>query len=302
MWGFLFPYYLNNQGLESLKNFLNLILKHGFPSFPSLEVQGKKEQTMNKTANFSLKDKVAIITGSSKGIGESMARALAENGAKVVISSRKQDACDEVAAQFIKDGLDAVGIACHVGSTDQMRELVDKTVAHFGGVDILINNAGINPHYGPIENASDDAFDKLMNVNVKALWTLSNLCLPQMQKRGGGSIINISSVEGIHPGFGLGLYSVSKAAVIMLTKNQAKEWGRHGIRVNVICPGLVKTKLSEALWTNDKLMAKMEKMLPSGRMAMPEEMAGLAVLLASNAGSYMTGGVYVNDGGYLVAG
>ena len=141
-----------------------------------------------------------------------------------------------------------------------------------------------------------------MNVNVKAIWALSNLCLPEMQKRGGGSIINISSVEGIHPGFGLGLYSVSKAAVIMLSKNQAKEWGKHGIRVNAFCPGLVKTKLSQALWTNEKLMAKMEKMLPSGRMAMPEEMTGLAVLLASEAGSYMTGGVYVNDGGYLIAG
>ena len=257
---------------------------------------------MNKTANFNLKDKVAIITGSSKGIGEAMARALAENGAKVVISSRNQDACEEVSEQFEKDGLVAVGIACHVANDAQRKALVEKTVAQFGGVDILINNAGINPVFGPIEDASEEAFDKLMNVNVKAIWSLSNLCLPEMKKRGGGSVINISSVEGFHPGFGLGLYSVSKAAVIMLTKNQAKEWGRHGIRVNAICPGLVKTKLSEALWTNEKLMAKMEKMLPSGRMAMPEEMAGLAVLLASEAGSYMTGGIYVNDGGYLIAG
>lgn len=257
---------------------------------------------MSKTANFNLKDKVAIITGSSKGIGEYMARAMAENGAKVVISSRKQEACDQVVEQFKKDGLEAVGIACHVGSDEQRKDLVEKTVAHFGGVDILVNNAGINPHFGPIEDAPEEAFDKLMNVNVKALWALANLCLPEMKKRGGGSVINISSVEGIHPGFGLGLYSVSKAAVIMLTKNQAKEWGKHGVRVNAICPGLVKTKLSEALWTNEKLMAKMEKMLPSGRMAMPEEMTGLAVLLASSAGSYMTGGVYVNDGGYLIAG
>jgi NAD(P)-dependent dehydrogenase (short-subunit alcohol dehydrogenase family) len=257
---------------------------------------------MSKTANFNLKNKVAIITGSSKGIGEYMARAMAENGAQVVISSRKQDACDEVVEQFKKDGLEAIGIACHVGDEEQRKKLVEKTVEHFGGVDILINNAGINPHFGPIESAPESAFDKLMEVNVKAIWSLSNLCLSEMQKRGGGSIINISSVEGIHPGFGLGLYSVSKAAVIMLTKNQAKEWGKHGVRVNAICPGLVKTKLSEGLWTNEKLMAKMEKMLPSGRMAMPEEMSGLAVLLASNAGSYMTGGFYVNDGGYLIAG
>lgn len=257
---------------------------------------------MNKTANFDLTGKVAIITGSSKGIGEAMARALAENGANVVISSRKQDACDKVAAQFQADGLSATGIACHVGSAEQLKTLVEKTVAHFGGVDILINNAGINPHFGPIEDAPESAFDKLMEVNLKAIWALSNYCLPEMKKRGGGSIINISSVEGLHPGLGLGLYSVSKAAVLMLTKNQAKEWGQHGVRVNAICPGLVKTKLSEALWTNEKLMAKIEKSIPSGRIALPEEMAGLALLLASKAGSYMTGGIYVNDGGYLIAG
>lgn len=254
------------------------------------------------TANFNLTDKVAILTGSSKGIGEAMARAMAENGAKVVISSRKQDACDEVAGQLKKDGLNAVGIACHVANNEHRRQLVEKTVAHFGSVDILVNNAGINPVFGPIEDASEEAFDKLINVNVKAIWALSNLCLPEMKKRGGGSIINISSVEGLHPGFGLGLYSMSKAAVLMLTKNQAKEWGQHGIRSNAICPGLVKTKLSEALWTNEKLMAKLQRSLPSGRMAMPEEMTGLAVLLASDAGSYMTGGVYANDGGYLISG
>lgn len=257
---------------------------------------------MSKTANFDLTDKVAIVTGSSKGIGESIARSLAENGAKVVISSRKQEACEAVVKTFKEAGLEAVAIACHVGDDTQRKELVEKTVAHYGRVDILVNNAGINPVFGPIENAPEAAFDKLMNVNVKALWALANYCLPEMKKVGGGSIINISSVEGIHPGFGLGLYSVSKAAVIMLTKNQAKEWGRHGIRSNAICPGLVKTKLSEALWTNEKMMAQMNKMLPSGRMAMPDEMAGLALLLASDAGSYMTGGTYVNDGGYLIMG
>lgn len=254
------------------------------------------------TANFNLSGKVAIITGSSKGIGKYMAKALAENGAKVVISSRKQDACEAVVEEFKSQGLESVAIACHVGVDEQRKNLIEKTVAQLGGLDILINNAGINPVFGPIENASEAAFDKLMNVNVKALWALANYCLPEMQKRGSGSIINISSVEGIHPGFGLGLYSVSKAAVIMLTKNQAKEWGKHGIRCNAICPGLVKTKLSEALWTNEKMMAGLKRALPSGRMAMPGEMTGLAVLLASEAGSYMTGGIYVNDGGYLIKG
>jgi NAD(P)-dependent dehydrogenase (short-subunit alcohol dehydrogenase family) len=253
-------------------------------------------------SQFNLEGKVAIVTGSSKGIGESMARGLAEHGAKVVVSSRNQESVDEVAEQFKSDGYEATGIACHVGKEEQREALLAKTIEIYGGVDILINNAAINPFYGPIQEHQDWVFDKLMEVNVKAPWALSNLVAKSMRSRGGGSIINISSVEGIHPGFGLSLYSVSKAALIMLTKNQAKEWGKAGIRVNAICPGLIKTKFSQALWENEKLVSKMEKTLPSGRMALPDEMAGLAVLLASNAGSYMTGGVYSNDGGYLVAG
>ena len=173
---------------------------------------------------FSLKDKVAIVTGSSKGIGESMARGLAEFGAKVIISSRKQDAVDEVAARFKEDGLEATGIACHVGDEEQLKMLVAKTKELYGGVDILINNAATNPVFGPVTEVDSAVFDKIMNVNVKAPFFLSNLCFPIMQERGGGSVIHISSVEGHKPGFGLGIYSVSKAALLMLTKNQAKEW------------------------------------------------------------------------------
>lgn len=250
---------------------------------------------------FDLTEKVAIVTGSSKGIGLSMAKLMAQAGAKVIISSRKQEAVDQVAAALREEGLEATGIACHVGHTEQLEQLVNKTVETYGRIDVLINNAAINPVFGPVENASEEVFDKIMNVNVKAPWILSNLCLPYFKKNG-GSIINISSVEGLHPGFGLGLYSVSKSAVIMLTKNQAKEWGRHGVRSNVICPGLVKTKLSAAIWQNEQMLNKLESSIPAGRMAMPEEMAGLALLLASDAGSYMTGGVYNADGGYLVAG
>lgn len=253
-------------------------------------------------SSFGLEGKVAIVTGSSKGIGKAIAWGLAEHGAKVVVSSRKQEAVDQVAAEFREAGMEAVGIACHIGIDEQREALVEKTIARYGGVDILVNNAAINPVFGPVEEASSAVFDKIMSVNVKAPWALSNLCLASMKERGGGSIVNISSVEGLHPGFGLGLYSVSKAAMIMLTKNQAKEWGKYGVRSNAICPGLVKTKLSEALWQNEKLMAKLEKTLPSGRIALPKEMAGLAVLLASDAASYMTGGVYANDGGYLIGG
>lgn len=252
--------------------------------------------------SFNLKGKVAIITGSSKGIGKAIAQGLAEHGAKVVISSRSQEAVDAVAAEFKAEGLEAIGIACHIGKADQREQLVQKTIAHFGGIDILVNNAAINPYYGPIEEADGAVFDKIMDINVKAPWMLSNLTLASMKERGGGSIINIASVEALHPGAGLALYSTSKAALLMLTKNQAKEWGQFGIRANVLCPGLIKTKFSAALWQNETLLHKIEKKLPSSRMGMPNEMVGMVCLLASEAGAYMTGSVYNADGGYMISG
>jgi len=251
---------------------------------------------------FQLTDKVAIVTGASKGIGESIARGLAEFGAKVVISSRKQESVDAVAQQLREDGLEASGIACHVGHPEQLQALVDQTIATYGGVDILVNNAATNPAFGPISESDEALFDKVMQVNVKAPFQLANLVFPIMKERGGGSIINISSVEGLKPSFGLGLYSVSKSALIMLTQNQAKEWASVGIRANVICPGLVKTKFSAALWQNDAIMETVKKHLPAGRMAQPDEMAGLAVFLASDASSYTTGGVFTADGGHMIAG
>ncbi len=257
---------------------------------------------MSIQQQFDLEGKVAIITGSSKGIGKAMAKGLAEKGAQVVVSSRSQEACDEVVKEFTEAGLKAIGIACHIGKEEQRKNLVDKTVEAFGRIDVLINNAAINPVYGPIEDVDPSIFDKIMDVNVKAPWALSNLVLPHMQANKNGSIINIASVEALTPGFGLGLYSTSKAALLMLTKNQAKEWGQHGVRANAICPGLIKTKFSAALWTNEKLLNKLERSIPSGRMGQPEEMVGLACLLASDAGGYMTGGVYTADGGYMIAG
>ena len=249
---------------------------------------------------FNLKGKVAIITGSSKGIGKSIAKAYAENGATVVISSRKQAACDEVAEAFNAQGFKAVAIACHVGNADDRKALVEKTIALLGGVDILVNNAGTNPVFGPLEEATETVFDQIMNVNVKAPWDLANQCLPGMKNRGGGVIINISSVEGELPEEGLGIYSVSKSAVTMLTKSQAKEWGKYGIRVNAICPGLIKTKFSAALWTNEQIMQQIKKASPMGRMGQPDEIAGIALLLASNAGSFLTGSIIVADGGFLL--
>ncbi|WP_300023203.1 glucose 1-dehydrogenase [uncultured Maribacter sp.] len=257
---------------------------------------------MSIKKRFDLSGKVAIITGSSKGIGLSIARGLAENGAKVIISSRKQDAVDAIAKEFNEAGLEAIGIACHIGEADQREALIAKTIDSYGRIDILVNNAAINPYYGPLEASDEEIFDKIMNVNVKAPWILSNLAQPHMKAQGGGSIINISSVEGVHPGFNLGLYSVTKSAMIMLSKNQAKEWGKHGIRSNAVCPGLVKTKLSEALWSNEKMVAGYTGIVPLKRIAEPDELAGVVMLLASDAGSYMTGGVYTVDGGYLISG
>lgn len=251
--------------------------------------------------HFNLEGKVAIITGSSKGIGESIARGLAEQGAKVVISSRKQAAVDEVVERFKVDGLEAFGIACHVGDAEQRQNLVAKTIEHFGGVDILVNNAATNPTFGPLVKVDDAVFDQIMNVNVKACMVLANLCFSSMKSRGGGSVINIASVEGLKPSAGLGMYSVSKAAVIMLTQSQAKEWGSFGIRSNAICPGLIQTKFSAAIWKNEAVFKQFVNHIPAKRMAQPDEMTGLAVFLASNASSYCTGGVYTADGGYMVA-
>jgi dehydrogenase/reductase SDR family member 4 len=249
---------------------------------------------------FDLTDRVAIITGASKGIGAAMARGLAEFGAKVVVSSRNQEAVDAVAAAIRATGGEAIGVACHVGKEEQLAALVQATLDHYGRIDILINNAAINPVYGPLAEATPEVFDKIMRVNVRACMILGNLCYPHLCQNG-GSIINISSVEGLKPGFGLGVYSISKAALIMLTQNQAKEWGKDGIRANVICPGLIQTKFSAALWSNEQLLEHFVKGIPAGRMAQPEEMVGLTLFLASDAAAYCTGGVYTADGGFMIS-
>lgn len=248
---------------------------------------------------FLLNGKVAVITGASKGIGEAMAEIMAEAGAKVVVSSRKQEAVDKVARAFQAKGYEAIGIACNVGEASQRQQLIEKTLDAFGGIDILVNNAAVNPVFGPVANTDIAAFDKIMDINVKAPFELSKSVLPVMQRRGGGSIINIGSIGGLTPEPGLGIYSVSKAALIMLTKVMAKEWGKFGIRANIICPGLIQTKFSEALWKNEELLSKSIKHLPVQRIGQPEDLAGIALYLASEAGAYTTGAVFSVDGGYV---
>jgi len=257
---------------------------------------------MSIKQKFDLTGKVAIVTGASKGIGESIARGFAEYGAKVVVSSRNQEAVDKVVESLKNEGYDALGIACNVGNEAQRINLINKTLEAFGGIDILVNNAATNPVFGKLSDAEEGAFDKIIDINLKACLLLSNMCFPSMKSRGGGAIVNVASVEGLRPSFGLGMYSISKAALIMLTKSQAKEWGRAGIRSNAICPGLIQTKFSAAIWKDENTLNQIEKQLPSGRMAQPDEMVGLAVYLASDAGSYSTGGVYTADGGYMIAG
>jgi NAD(P)-dependent dehydrogenase (short-subunit alcohol dehydrogenase family) len=249
---------------------------------------------------FELNNKIAIVTGASKGIGRAIAMILGQQGATVVVSSRKQDAVDETADSFKHMGIHAAGIAAHMGDPVQVKALLDQTVNTFGGVDIIVNNAAINPSFGPILDTDMKLFDKIMEVNVKGPLELCKLAHPIMKQRGGGSIINISSIEGLTPGFGLGLYSISKSTLIATTKVMAREWGADNIRANVICPGLVKTKFSEALTSNDKIMKMVMARQALPILAEPGDIAGLALYLASDAARFSTGAVYTLDGGMTI--
>jgi dehydrogenase/reductase SDR family protein 4 len=250
--------------------------------------------------SFSLQKKVAIVTGASKGIGKAIAIALGQHGATVILSSRKQESVDQAAAELREMGIDAHGRACHMGSLEDVKALADFVVAGFGGVDILVNNAATNPSFGPVLDTDAQVFDKIMDVNVKGPLELSKSCHASMKQRGGGSVINISSIEGLTPGLGLGLYSISKAALIAATKVLAREWGADGIRVNVICPGLVKTKFSEALTSNDRIMKMVMAKQALPILAEPGDISGLAIYLASDAARFSTGGVFILDGGLTI--
>jgi len=239
---------------------------------------------MDLSTVFSLDGKVALITGASKGIGFGIAEMFAAAGAKVVISSRKQEVLDEQAQQLNAKGYEVSAIACNVGNMEELKVLVDKTVEKYGGIDILVNNAASNPVFGPVHETTLEAFDKIMNVNVKAAFELSRLCFPHLRKSAGASVINI----------------VSKAALISLTKVFAKEWGDSKIRVNAICPGLIQTKFSEALWSNEKIMSMILKQLAIKRAGTSEEIGAMALFLASPASTYTTGAILTADGGFTI--
>lgn len=249
---------------------------------------------------YDLKNKVAVVTGSTRGIGKATARALAEAGAKVVISSRKPEACSAVADEFTADALDAIGIACHVGRREQQQALVDETVKKWGQIDILVCNAATNPVYGPMHTISDDAFDVVMNTNVRSIFQLCNMVCPSMAERGYGAVVVISSIAAIRGDTVLGLYGISKVAETGLVRNLAVEWGPSGVRANAIAPGLVKTDFARALWEDPERLGKSEARTPLRRIGKPEEIAGVALFLASDAASFVTGQTIVADGGQTI--
>jgi NAD(P)-dependent dehydrogenase (short-subunit alcohol dehydrogenase family) len=252
-------------------------------------------------ADFSLTGKVAIVTGGSRGIGRSIAIALAEHGADVALAARKPDALAEAVAAVEATGRRAIGVPTNVRRIEELRALVDRTLAALGRVDILVNNAGTNPVYGPVHEIDERAFDSIMDTNVKAIHFLSNFAREAMLRHGeGGAIINVSSVGGFAASDVIGGYSVSKAAVNMLTQVQAKTWGADGIRVNCIAPGLIKTEFARALWEDEKTLRGSTVEAALHRIGMPDEMAGAAVFLASPASSFMTGQTLVLDGGRLL--
>jgi NAD(P)-dependent dehydrogenase (short-subunit alcohol dehydrogenase family) len=252
--------------------------------------------------SFELTGKVAVVTGSSRGIGRSIAEHLAAAGARVVISSRKASACDEV-AQAIRDaGGEAAAVAANIGDKSQLDNLVSETRRIWGRIDILVCNAASNPYYGPMADLPDDAFNKILQNNVIANHWLCNLVLPEMAQRNDGVVIIVSSIGGLKGSSALGAYCISKAADMQLARNLAVEWGKRNIRVNCIAPGLVKTDFARALWDNPKLLAQTEAMTPLGRIGEADDIGGIAVFLAARAGAFVTGQTIVADGGITIAG
>lgn len=249
---------------------------------------------------FDLTGKVAIVTGGSRGIGEAIAMAFAEFGAKVVLSSRKLEGLNAVKEKIEAAGGEAICIPAHMGKLDSLKSVVDGAMEAYGTIDILVNNAATNPVFGPLMQSNEGAWDKIMDVNLKGIFFLTMMVGKIMLEKGKGSIINISSEAAVKPTPMLGMYSISKAGLDMVTKAFALEWGSQGIRVNGIAPGLVKTHFSQALWASEEILQIATGRTPLGRMAQPEEMAGLAVYLASDAASYITGVTILADGGGLL--
>ena len=251
-----------------------------------------------------LTGKVALVTGSSKGIGRAIAAEMARHGARVVISSRKREACQEVAdeinAELVGEPGGAIVIPAHVGHKEELVRLVEETREQLGSIDVLVCNAAVNPYYGSMSGMPDDAFDKILDINIKSNHWLAQLVLPDMVARRAGSIMIVSSVGGLRGSDNLGAYCISKAADLQLVRNLAVEYGPHNVRVNAISPGLVRTDFARALWENPDILADRTSGDPLRRIGEPREIAGIAVYLASAAGSFTTGQNFVIDGGSTI--
>ncbi len=256
--------------------------------------------TQTQASPFDLKGQVAIVTGSSRGIGQSIAETMSQMGAKVVISSRKAESCEPVAKGINDRGGTAHVIAANISRKAEVEALVQKTVEKFGRLDCVVANAAVSPYFGPMSGLEDDAFDKLMNVNVKSCFWLANLARPHFEKQGGGTVIIISSIAGIRAGGNLGGYAVSKAADFGLARALAVEWGQYNIRINCIAPGLIKTDFAKALWTDQKRREHYERTTPLRRIGDTEDIGGVAAFLASPAAKFITGQVIVADGGTTI--
>ena len=248
---------------------------------------------------FDLTGKVALVTGASRGIGESIAHLLAQYGAHVIVSSRKQDSCETVAAAIRDKGGNASALACHVGDMDQINAIFAEITKTHGRLDILVNNAAANPYFGHILDTDLAAFQKTVDVNIRGYFFMSVEAGKIMREQGHGVILNTASVNGVVPGDMQGIYSITKAAVISMTKSFAKECGKHNIRVNALLPGLTDTKFASALTGNDKILKSALAQIPLGRVAHPDEMAGTVLYLVSEASSYTTGSTITVDGGML---
>ncbi len=244
-----------------------------------------------------LNNKTAIVSGGSKGIGKAIATKLAQAGANVVICSRKKENLDSAVNEAESNGLTLIPIECNTSNNESIQSVVDHTLEKFNGVDILVNNAAANPYYGPILNSEDSHWDKIFDVNVKGYFNFAKACSKTMIDNNSGKIINVASIAAKTPLEGLGVYNISKAAVVMLTKVLAKELGEYNINVNTLAPGLIKTDFSKALWENEDTHNKIVKSIPQGKMGSPDDISGMALYLASEASDFVTGSIFTVDGG-----
>jgi len=250
---------------------------------------------------LSLDNKVALITGASRGIGKAIALRFAQAGARVVVSSRKLDSVQAVAAEIETAGGQALAVQAHVGQPDDVAALVARALDAYGRIDITVNNAATNPHFGPLLTADESQWDKIIDTNLMGTFRLCKAVVPHMEAQGGGKIINLASIAGLRPSPGMGLYGIAKAALIMLTQQLAMELGHANIQVNAIAPGVIKTRFSQLLWQTPDIGGSILGRTPLGRFGEAEDVAGLALFLASSAADFMTGAVLVVDGGLNVA-